>query len=102
MKSPVAVGLFISTIRAFAVTFFRLKPYNLKELNTDTFEEAKIIYEDAHAAIDAVSGYRQGQSDLVKLGVRDGANEREVVTVHGRQADCSLLIARTYGRAHFE
>ena len=43
----------------------------MKGPNIDIFEEADILYEDIHAALDAINGYRQGQSKFDRLGLWD-------------------------------
>jgi len=48
-----------------------LNPYYMKGPNIDIFEEADILYEDIHAALDAINGYRQGQSKFDRLGLWD-------------------------------
>ena len=48
-----------------------LNPYNLKGSNIDLFKKADILYEDIHAAIEAVNGYRQGRPEFAKLGLWD-------------------------------
>jgi hypothetical protein len=48
-----------------------LNSYNQKGPNIDIFEKADVLYEDIHAAIEAVNGYRQGRPEFAKLGLWD-------------------------------
>ena len=45
-----------------------LNPQNIKGPNVEIFQEADIPYEDIHAALDAINGYRRGQPEFEKLG----------------------------------